>query len=281
MTALPDTPNRDQAANWNADNGRLWVELQGVLDAFLAPVAAGLLDEAFPGEGARVLDIGCGAGATTLAMARRVGPTGRCMGLDISEPMAEAARARARTDGASTVSFIVADAQTHGFEPKAFDAAISRFGVMFFDDPTGAFANIRRALRPGGKLTFVAWRGPDENPFMTASGRVARTFIPDLPRPDLDAPGQFAFARAERIRDILSGAGWTSVETRPWNVPAAIAERDLPSLARMGPAGAAMRALPEPRRAEAIQAVLAAYGPFVRSGAARFDLACWLVTARA
>ena len=145
-------PNTEQAALWNDASGRTWVEMQAVLDAMLAPFVAPLVAGISPGETARVLDIGCGAGATTLALARRLGPRGLCLGVDISAPLLAAARARAATEQLASARFREADAQTHGFEAGAFDAVVSRFGVMFFDDPVAAFANIRRAARPGAAL---------------------------------------------------------------------------------------------------------------------------------
>ncbi|MFN4178129.1 class I SAM-dependent methyltransferase [Phenylobacterium sp.] len=280
---MPETaPNRDQAALWNEASGKTWVELQALLDRMLAPFADVVVDEAFPGEGGRVLDIGCGAGATTLMMARRLGPRGFVLGADISAPLVTAARARADAEGLANAAFVQADAQTYPFEAEDFDAVMSRFGVMFFEDPEAAFANFRRAARPGGKLAFVAWRSPAENPFMTAAMRAAAPHLPQTPAPKPDAPGQFGFADGERVRRILAAAGWTSVEVKPLDVESAVPEADLRTyVTRMGPVGAALRELPEAKRAEIVRAVSAAFDPFVRDGEARFTAACWLATARA
>ncbi|KYF79339.1 SAM-dependent methyltransferase [Sorangium cellulosum] len=275
-------PNRDQAALWNEAGGPIWVEMQEVLDAMLAPLEAPLMKEGFPGEGGRVLDIGCGAGATALAMARRLGPTGLCLGVDISGPMVAAARARAAAEGLASAAFVQADAQTHGFEPDHFDAVISRFGVMFFDDPAAAFANIRRAARRRAKLTFVAWRSPAENPFMTTAARAAAPLLPHLPIPAPDAPGQFAFADRGRVQRILDASGWTDVDIRPIDVPSGVAEKDLLTyVTKLGPVGLALRDVDEPTRARTAGAVRAAFDPYVRDGVARFTAACWLVSARA
>lgn len=277
----PSTVNQDQAAFWNAAMGRTWVELQDLLDGLFAPVAARIVEAGFPGEGGRVLDIGCGAGATTLAMARRVGSAGRCTGVDISTPLVEAASRNAREAGLSNAAFLCADAQTHAFEPGSFDAAVSRFGVMFFEDPTAAFANIRRAVRPGGRLAFAAWRSPTENPFMTTAGRAAAPFLPEPPPVPPDAPGQFGFARAERMREILEGAGWTGLSIEPLDAPGALPAADLDVFfTRMGPVALALQALDESVRPRALETVRRAFDPFVSDGAARFDMACWLVTAR-
>ncbi|WP_437592075.1 class I SAM-dependent methyltransferase [Sorangium sp. So ce1000] len=275
-------PNRDQAALWNEASGRTWVEMQEVLDGMLAPLAAPLLEGGFPGEGGRVLDIGCGAGATALAMARRLGSAGLCLGVDISGPLVAAARARAAAEGLVSAAFIQADAQTHGFEPDSFDAVISRFGVMFFDDPAAAFTNIRRAARRRAKLSFVAWRSPAENPFMTEAARAAAPILPHLRVPDPDAPGPFAFADRGRVQRTLDASGWTDVDIRPLDVPSGVAEKDLLAyVTRLGPVGQALRDADEPTRARTAEAVRAAFDAYIRDGAARFTAACWLVSARA
>jgi SAM-dependent methyltransferase len=275
-------PNRDQAALWNEASGKTWVELQALLDRMLAPFADVVVGEAFPGSGGRVLDVGCGAGATTLMMARRLGPDGYALGADISAPLVAAARERADAEGLANAAFVQADAQTHPFEAENFDAVMSRFGVMFFDDPEAAFANFRRAARPGGKLAFVAWRSPAENPFMTAAMRAAAPYLPQAPAPKPDAPGQFGFADGQRVRRILAAAGWGAVEVKPLDVESSVPEADLRTyVTRMGPVGAALRDLPEEKRAEIARAVSAAFDPFVKDGEARFTAACWLATARA
>lgn len=284
MTTTLQTPtaNRDQAALWNDAAGRNWAELQAMLDRMLAPFADHLTAEGFPGEGRTVLDVGCGAGATTLAMARRLGPDGAALGVDISGPLVEAAKARAEAEGLGRAGFIQADAQTHAFAAGAFDAVISRFGVMFFDDPPAAFANLRRAARQGGKLAFVAWRSAADNPFMATAAKAAAPFLPALPHPEPGAPGQFAFADGARVRAILAAAGWSDIDIRPLDLPTVVAEADLMTyVTRMGPVGLALKTMDEAAQHEVTDALRAAFAPFVRDGAARFTSACWSVTARA
>src|SRR5437868_4467166 len=187
-----------QTALWNGRAGRAWVDAQQVLDQMFKPLEDRLVEAVRAGSGQRVLDVGCGTGSTTLAVARQLGAEGHCIGIDISEPMIAAARARAEREIDTRASFIRADAQTQAFEPASFDMIISRFGVMFFDDAVGAFANLRRAARDGAELRFVAWRSAAENPFMTTAERAAAPMLPNLPARRADAPGQFAFADQDR-----------------------------------------------------------------------------------
>lgn len=273
-------PNRDQAAIWNEASGLAWVEMQATLDRMLAPFCDRLIAEAFPGEGKAVLDVGCGAGATTLAMARRLGGDGLCLGADISGPLVEAAKARA--EDLPQTAFIQADAQTHAFDAGNFDVVISRFGVMFFDDPEAAFANLLRAVKPGGRLIFVAWRSAAENPFMTAAARAAAPYLPPMTPPAPGAPGQFAFADRDYVRDVLSTAGWRDIAVEPLDLESEVAECDLMAyVTRLGPVGAAMRDMDADTGDKVTDALRAAFAPLVQNGAARFSSACWLVTATA
>ena len=155
---MSDTsPNRDQAARWNSDSGEAWVEMQALLDQVLEPFERLVVETACPVEGGQVLDIGCGCGATTLAMARRLGPDGHCVGLDISRPMVAAARVRATAEGVANATFVEGDAQTMVLDRGRYDAVVSRFGVMFFDDPEGALTNLAHLTAPGGRLCVAVW----------------------------------------------------------------------------------------------------------------------------
>lgn len=276
--------NRDQAALWNGSSGSAWVEMQDLLDRMLAPFEMCLSREAFPGEGGRVLDVGCGAGATTISMVRRLGPTGLCVGVDISEPLLRVAKERAIAEKLGAVAFVQADAQTYAFEPGRFDSLMSRFGVMFFDNPEAAFVNIRRAARSDAKLAFVAWRSRAENPFMTTAARAAEPLLPNLSNPVAGAPGQFAFADGDRVRRILNASGWKNIDVRPIDVTGNMAEQDLLIyVTKLGPVGVALQDadLDEATRARTGSVVRAAFEPYIQNGTARFTMACWLVSARA
>ena len=166
----------EQRKRWNGPAGHAWVDAQEVLDRLLKPLEDRLADLAAALHPDRLLDVGCGTGSTTVAIARRLGAPSECVGVDISEPMLAAARARAAREGVPA-AFICADAQTYGFEPARVDLIVSRFGVMFFQDSVAAFANLRRAARDGGQLRLIVWRGPADNPFMTVAASAAASVL--------------------------------------------------------------------------------------------------------
>ncbi|MEV0172137.1 methyltransferase domain-containing protein [Streptomyces sp. NPDC050803] len=271
----------EQAARWKGRGGHVWVETQALLDGMFQPLEDLLLEALPAGPGDRVLDVGCGTGGITLAVARRLGPAGRCVGVDISEPMLDAARARAEREG-TPASFVLADAADHAFEPADFDAVVSRNGVMFFSDSVRAFANLRRAARDGAGLRFVCWRGAEENPYMTTAERAAAPLLPNLPARRPDEPGQFAFADSDRIHRILAESGWTDIDIRPVDVPLTLPESELVGyFTRLGPLGQVLPEVDEETRERVIARVRPAFEPFVHGTDVRFTAACWLVVARA
>ena len=271
--------NAEQSAKWNDRTGRSWAELSDMLDRLLAPFVPLVLDEAGAADGRRILDVGCGAGALTLAAAGR---GARCLGVDISGPLIEVAHARADRLGAAAAEFVQADAQTHRFRAGGFDALISRFGVMFFADPAAAFRNLRSAVRPGARLACLAWRSAAENEFMTAAERAVAELLPQLPTRDENGPGQFGFADPDRARTILTDGGWRDVAIRPVDVACELPVSDLRLYARrMGPVGDLLPTLDAGTAAEVERRVDSAFLPWVESGTARFTAACWMVTARA
>ncbi|MGO4330048.1 class I SAM-dependent methyltransferase [Cupriavidus sp. 2TAF22] len=272
----------EQGRLWNGHAGRAWVEAQASLDAMFRPFEDLLVEEAASaGTAGRVLDVGCGTGSTTLAVARLRGATARCTGIDISQPMIAAARARAAREG-MPASFICANAQVHAFEPASFDMIISRFGVMFFDDAVRAFANLRRAARDDAGLRFVAWRSAAENPFMTTAERAAAPLLPNLPARRPGAPGQFAFADQHRICAILAQSGWAGIDVRPIDVACTLPENELVGyLTRLGPVGLILQEADQRTRTQVIETVRAAFAPYVHGAEVRFTAACWMVGARA
>ena len=197
------------ATFWNEEGGSQWVRERDHYDTMLAPCGRRVLDAASLAPGERVLDVGCGNGATTLDAARRVGPGGRAVGIDLSEPMLAEARRRAAEEGLD-VEFVQADAQTAGF-PDLFDAVISRFGVMFFDDPHAAFTNLARALRPGGRVVLACWQEMMSNEWMRVPAMTAVEFVgvPEPPPPG--APSPFSLANPTLVRELLTGAGLADI----------------------------------------------------------------------
>ncbi|WP_175921334.1 class I SAM-dependent methyltransferase [Burkholderia latens] len=273
--------NEAQSALWNGPSGLAWVDAQTTLDRMFEPFETLLADAAVTASARSVLDVGCGTGAVTLAIARRLGAHAQCTGVDISARMIEAAQARAERDGLD-VAFVHADAQTHGFAPREFDLIVSRFGVMFFDDPVRAFGNLRHAARANAQLRFAAWRGAADNPFMTTAERAAAPLLPDLPARQPGAPGQFAFGDRQRIASVLADSGWAHVAIEPIDIACRLPAAALDDyVARLGPVGLALRQADEATRRRVIETVHAAFDRYVLGADLRFDAACWLVTARA
>jgi SAM-dependent methyltransferase len=273
--------DNQQTALWNGAAGRAWVDGQPLLDDLYAPFEH-LLVEAMATLGPRsVLDVGCGTGATTLAVARRLGPGCRCVGVDVSAPMLEVARRRADRAGIAA-QFIHADAQDHPFEPASVEAIVSRFGVMFFADPVRAFANLRRAATADAPLHCIAWRSAAENAFMTAAERAAAPLLPDLPPRRADGPGQFAFADAGHVHGILTAGGWSDVDIQPIDVACTMPEPALlPYATRLGPVGLKLPDVDEATRTRIVEAMRDAFAPYVDGALVRFTAACWRVCARA
>ncbi|HYR08217.1 MAG TPA: methyltransferase domain-containing protein, partial [Longimicrobium sp.] len=255
--------NDEQVTLWNGVAGQAWVDEQALLDRVLAPFQELLVDAVRASAARQVLDVGCGTGSTAVAVARLLDGSGRCTGIDVSEPMIAAVRARAERERVPA-SFVCADAQVHAFEEGSFDMIVSRFGVMFFADPAQAFANLRRAAQDGAGLRFVCWRSAAENPFMTTAARDAAQQLPDLPPRQPDAPGPFALADAGRVARILEESGWTTIDIQPIDVPCALREAELDRyLSRFGPVGLALGEADEPTRTRVVETVRAAFDPFV------------------
>jgi SAM-dependent methyltransferase len=210
---MTDVANASQFEAWNGDNGHRWVARADERDRVLAPVADALLRVAAPTPGTRVLDIGCGCGATTLTAAADVGSTGAATGIDLSAPMLDVARRRATAAGATNATFVQGDAQTDVFEPDGFDVVISRFGTMFFSDPEAAFTNVRTALRPGGRLCLATWQPLVANEWLTVPGAALLRHA-DMPATSADEPGMFAQSDPDRVRATLDAAGFvdTNIE---------------------------------------------------------------------
>ncbi|HEX5017087.1 MAG TPA: methyltransferase domain-containing protein [Actinomycetes bacterium] len=201
--------NLEQAKAWDGPEGQLWAARADQYDASVRAYHSKLMDAAAIEASDRVLDIGCGAGQTTLDAARAASD-GAALGIDLSTAMLDVARERARSANIDNAEFVHGDAQVHPFEPGSFDAAVSRTGAMFFGDRDAAFANIAQALRPGGRMVLMAWQGPEPNEWLrelTGAFAVGR----DLPTPPVGGQGPLALASPDDTRSLLEGAGFTDV----------------------------------------------------------------------
>jgi SAM-dependent methyltransferase len=273
----------NQAEYWNGEGGLTWVRLQDLLDQVLAPFGRRVLERAAPRPGERVVDVGCGCGHSTLELAKRVGPNGSALGIDLSEPMIARARQRAMEQGASGLQFVAADATRHAFDGTA-DLLFSRFGVMFFPDPAAAFAHLRGALKPGGRAVFITWRPPQLNHWMYVPLNAALQLLPPPEPADPDAPGPFSLSSRPRFETLLAGAGFTQIAFEPCDDGMRIGANVEEGLAYTLAVGATRRALAEVSsdvREKASQAIRASLVPYQTPSGVILPAATWLVTARA
>jgi SAM-dependent methyltransferase len=285
MTGAPiNEPNAEQITYWNDVSGAKWVALQEVLDSQIGPLGAAAMDRAQIAPGEAILDVGCGCGDSSLQLAERVGPGGRVIGFDISAPMLTRARERAREQGISNLGFVQADAQTHTFEGKGHDVLFSRFGVMFFADPVAAFANLRRALLPGARLAFVCWQELKRNPWMLVPVLAIAKHVEMPPPPEPGSPGPFAFADAERLRGILTAAGFDRVAIEPEEGGIALAGgADLDAAVdlalQLGPTARLLAGADAEVRDRARDSVRDALAPYATPTGVSMECAAFVVTA--
>jgi SAM-dependent methyltransferase len=283
-TSAGHDQNADQIAYWNGPGGQRWAERQQAQDILLRPVADILIDRAKPQAGERVIDAGCGSGATTIAFAQKVAPSGHAFGIDVSGPMLERARASAPKE--LPVDFVLADATVYPFDPASFDLLASRFGVMFFADPVLSFSNMHRALRPSGRLAFACWREPRENPWMMTPLQAVYKHVAKLPPQGPEDPGPFAFASEERVRRILGAAGFTGIAMEPCPLSLDIAigrglDAAVQGALEIGPTSRALEGQPADVRAAATNSIREILAPLAKGNAVALPGSIWIVTARA
>ncbi|MBL8647089.1 MAG: class I SAM-dependent methyltransferase [Sphingosinicella sp.] len=279
--------NALQIDDWNGATGTRWVDNQERLDRILAPYGDAALAAAAARPGEAVLDIGCGAGVTTLALAASVQPGGRIVGVDISEPLVVRARERAAA-AALPIDFRLEDASRAALPDAAFDLLFSRFGVMFFDAPTEAFRHMRAALKPGGRLAFICWRSAAENDWAKLPIAALRGIVP-IPESNPEAPGPYAFGNRARVETILADAGFTDVEITPFDAPLiygigasreAALDDALDYMMQIGPVPRLLADKPVDLREKAMAAVREALASRLDDTGVVIDGAAWVVTGR-
>jgi len=278
---MSSAANAQQVEYWNGPVGERWAALQEKIDLHLGEITEALVRFAAPHCGERVLDVGCGCGTTTLLLALKTEPEGAAAGIDISMPMLNVARARAMAQNADVV-FTEADASDYAFQP-VFDLVFSRFGIMFFADPVAAFANLRTALVPGGRLAFVCWRRFEENRWAWEPMQAALRLLPPQEPADPFAPGPFAFADDSRLRRILASAGLAEVEIEAYDggvKMGASAQEAAAEALNVGPLARAAAGLDDAVREKIRRVVADAYQRYLTPSGVIPPAACWLVRAK-
>jgi ubiquinone/menaquinone biosynthesis C-methylase UbiE len=269
----------EQATYWKGAGGTMWLGAYDRIQRGIQGFGAVALAAADARAGERALDIGCGTGGTTAELARAVGAEGHVLGVDISEPLVGAARAQ----GLANASFEVGDATIHPFESGSFDLVFSRFGVMFFGDPVAAFTNIRRAMKPSGRLVFICWRTPPENPWAAVPMQAARPFLPPIERPGPEEPGQYSFGDRARVERILTQAGFGGLSIEPVDQMLNLGP-DVPAVMQnigdFGPLARAFTDVAPETVAKAKEAIAEALKSHATADGVTLAGACWLVRAR-
>lgn len=275
-------PNADQIAYWNSAVSQRWVHRQGDIDAMMAPFTAALLGAANLGpEGPwRILDVGCGSGETSL-LAANIGH--ELTGIDVSTPLLDLAKARAKRTGQNDINFFLGDASRVLIDPP-FDLVMSRFGVMFFDDPVKAFKNLAKMTRNKGRIVFVCWRAPHENQWVTVPLEALDGLVEAKGAKEIDGPGPFAFADQEKLTSILSQAGFDKVAITPFDGDMVLGGNKGISeaaafLAEIGPAARAIADLPSTQRPTLLKRLEAAIEPFMQGDRLVLKGAVWVVEA--
>ena len=277
----PNSMHSEMARYWNENGGQRWTANLDRVERMLQPLAEALLGFVAPAAGEAILDVGGGGGPTSAAFANAVGPEGRVVGLDISAVILD--QARQRFGQMANLQFVQDDAGSMGFEPASFDVITSRFGVMFFPDPVGAFANMKAALKPGGRLRFICWRELKLNPWMGVPVQAAFEVLP-RPAPSApNAPGPFAFADQAHLRHVLETAGWREIAIHSHEAVLNLGSLDeaIAQMTRMGPAAVPYEEATPALQARVVEGLRTAFAPFEHDGIVQLMSTTWLVSAGA
>ncbi|MGE0825392.1 MAG: class I SAM-dependent methyltransferase [Candidatus Binatia bacterium] len=277
--------NQEQIRYWNEQGGPRWVVLQEKLDAQIGPLGLVALQRANIKPGEQVLDVGCGCGQTSLDLAGRVSPNGAVLGIDISQPMLNRARERQQELSVTNLEFLNADAQTYQFARERFDLVFSRFGIMFFENPTAAFQNLRTALRPQGRLCFLCWQALDKNDWARVPLNAALQHVSPPAPAAPGTPGPFAFADPERVQQILQTAGFTAVQCESYQAElsmggATTLDEAVEFTLEIGPVARLLGDTDTATRARVAHSIREALTPYASSDGARLPGAAWIVRAQ-
>jgi SAM-dependent methyltransferase len=277
--------NHEQVTYWNEQAGPRWVKRQQQLDTQINQPGLAAMQRADVKPGEQVLDVGCGCGQTSLQLAERVGSHGSVVGIDISRPMLARARERQHELGVRNLAFLCADAQTYQFERERFDVIFSRFGVMFFNDPSAAFANLRLALRPDGRLCFLCWQALEKNDWVRVPLRAATQHVQLPPPPAPGAPGPFAFADPERVHRILTEGGFKDIHCESYETSVSLGgatnvDEAVEFVLEIGPIALLLREADSQIRMRVAEAIRAALIPYASQGQVSLGGATWIVHAR-
>jgi SAM-dependent methyltransferase len=271
----------DQVEYWNGAGGARWVANLARSEAMLGEVAERVISRAAPADGEKIIDVGCGSGGTTMELARRVGPSGHVMAVDVSAPIL--AVARERLAECPTVKIVLADAASYPFPEAAADLLFSRFGVMFFGDPPAAFANMRKALKPTGRVVFACWRNPKENGWMTAPLEATYKHVDRPPPPSPDDPGPFAFANPDRVSRVLIEAGFEAPSFEPVDLMVDIAggagvEGAVGCAMNLGPSSRLLEGQSDHVKAAVAGSMTELLETYEADGKVQLPAAIWIVT---
>ncbi len=275
--------NEQQHEYWNGEAGARWAAEDDTMAALLGPVAQELLDYLQPEAGIHALDIGCGGGSQSALLAQHIGEGGEVLGVDISAPMLDIARRRGQPAGAAALSFLEADAATYPFSAASFDLLFSRFGVMFFDDPIAAFNNMRRALKPSGRLGFCCWRAMKDNQWTLLPVQAALRHVPAPESPDPHAPGPFALADPRHLESILSVSGFSDIDIASRDVQLAFGSGGelrtaVAELMALGPVSRLLADQPPEILERVVDDAVPLLEPHYRDGKLMLSGAVWFVT---
>lgn len=268
--------NAEQAEFWNGRMGEAWAKAEARIDQLMMPLSEVAVAQMAAQSGERILDVGCGCGSTSIALSSA---GAEVHGVDISQKMIDQAQLNGK--GLPGVSFAMGDAAVTAFE-NSFNGVFSRFGVMFFSDPIAAFANIRSALVADGRMVFLCWQAPAENPWISIPAAVLQPFNPDQPAPDPRAPGPFSFADATYLRDTLEAAGFKGVEISSLKKTLHLGdtvEEAMQFQSQIGPLSGLLAELDEATGKKAAAAVFDALSSHCSDDGLKLGAATWLVSA--